>query len=125
MGRNSGGDTSVTDLFYSGSLTPTSSKHAKNIEGDIPDPLKLVCDIGKTATKRFRYKPEFSTKQDMHHGFIAEDVEAVNDEFVTQDMDGNKAIRLSDMVAPLYPAMAALCDQVEALQQELESLKKK
>ena len=56
-------------------------------------------------------------------GLVAQEVESVFPEVVTNDKEGNKSIAYSKMVAPLIEAIKEQQQQIEALRKEVLLLK--
>jgi hypothetical protein len=124
VARNSSGDISVATLFYT-SLVDSSSEDIKEDIKAIRKPLEMVLKIGRTATKRFKYKAGHGRYQGRRMGFIAQSLAPMCPDAVETDMEGNPAVKSVDMVAPLYPAMVEMHELVEAQQTIIADLQKR
>jgi hypothetical protein len=124
VARNSSGDISVATLFYT-SLVDSSSEDIKEDIKAIHKPLEMVLKIGRTATKRFKYKAGHGRYQGRRMGFIAQSLAPMCPDAVETDMEGNPAVKSVDMVAPLYPAMVEMHELVEAQQVIIDDLQKR
>jgi hypothetical protein len=110
------------------SWTSTSDEKLKNITGNIENALE---SISKLRTVRFNWK--YDEKKTSQVGLIAQDVQKVLPEIVSESADGTLGIRYTETIPLLVRAIQELDDKtkiidkllakVEALEEKLKKVK--
>lgn len=100
-------------------ILQVSDGRLKNIVAPIQNALKKIMSL-----KGITYQWKDTAKgEKVEMGLIAQDVENIFPEVVTNDNEGNKSIAYSKMVAPLIEAIKEQQLQIEALKKEVSLLK--
>jgi hypothetical protein len=101
----------------------TSDRRLKENIKPLESALSRVSQIGTMASRYNRIDIQDKSER---IGFIAQEIETVYPEFVTEDdtKDKIKSVNYSKMVAPLYKAMAEMNDIIEQQTSQIEELEK-
>lgn len=91
---------------------------------DIKSPLTRLMELKGV---KYRYKKENgkTTEKDDRLGLIAQDVQKVFPEVVSEMDDGNLAIAYTDLIGVLVESIKEQQAQIESMQKEIEKLSKK
>lgn len=118
-----------TSTFGVGTATDwvaTSDRKLKDNIKYLPSQLNAVSKIGKLFVE---YNLKLDSTNNRKLGFIAQDIEEIYPEFVSEAIDDDnegettKAINYAKMVGPLYSAITELKDIIEKQQKEIDTLK--
>jgi len=102
----------------------SDKRYKKNISA-IDDPLKKVLQLrGITFDWRVEEFPSINFEKRRQVGFVAQEVEGVLPEAVSQGSDGYYSIAESKVVPLLVEAIKEQQKQIRAMRQELDLLKK-
>ena len=105
---NEFGDAAIGDVFYSSDI---------NLKEDVKTLNNSLKNITKLSGVSYKWKDKKKKGDKLHIGLVAQEVEKVYPEAVTEDKEGNKLISYSQLVAPLIEA-------VKELKAENDELKK-
>lgn len=70
---------------------------------------------------RFRFKDD----DKIHYGFIAQDVQKIIPDAVTEDKNGYLSLNYQELIAPLYALVQEHEDRIERLEAQLKALEDK
>jgi hypothetical protein len=99
-----------------------SDARCKDVRGEIADALQAVQDLRGV---RFRWKADCSTlKTDAreHFGVIAQEVEAILPEVVSEGEDGTKSVAYSEMIPVLIEALKQEVAERRSLEDRMQAL---
>lgn len=106
------------NLQVANEITVTSSEknkeHIKDIEKDVDDILKL-------NPKQYNYKEDSK----LHYGLIAENVEKIYPNLVSNQNDSGKSLNYLEIVPLLVNKIKDLQNQIKYLQNQIDELKNK
>jgi hypothetical protein len=110
-------DLTNNNATFGGTVTASSDvRFKKNIR-------TIDSALEKTLNLRGVYFEKIET-EGTHIGVIAQEVEPVLPEVVTEDSEGKKSVAYSNMVGLLIEAIKEQQEQINSLKQEIESLKR-
>jgi hypothetical protein len=105
------------DIYLTGLVHQPSDSRLKENITPLRDPVEKVSSL---CGVYFNYKGQSSCKREV--GVIAQDVEAVLPELVSEDAQGYKSVAYSRLTALLIEAVKEQQKQIEGLQQRIELL---
>ncbi|MFC2138060.1 tail fiber domain-containing protein [Bacteroidota bacterium] len=113
------------DVMINGTIYPSSDiRLKKNIE-PLENSLAKIMEIqGVTYNWRTEEFKDRGFTNDTQIGLIAQEVETVLPELISEDHDGYKAISYSNLTAVLVEAIKEQQTVIETQQEEIESIKK-
>lgn len=109
-----------TDLYVNGSIYNTSDKnHKEEIEPIDDSKIEKIFDL-----EPVEYKLKSDVKNKKHYGLIAQDVEKVYPELVTNIDSDFKNVNYMELIPLLLSKMKNMQKEIDILKEQIGSLKK-
>lgn len=107
------------DIELAGDITLASDERLKTAIEPLTNGLQLIRLL---EGKRYRWKPELHRDNDVHLGFIAQQIEAVVPELVLDNAEGIKSVNYVEVTPLLVNALQQLGAESDAIDAELSAL---